>query len=64
MDAVGAARKLEELGYGPEAVQVTLVNRDRFHNIRVRNYEADLSPVRVPVDDMLVPVGSNAWKGR
>ena len=38
--AVGAARKLDELGCGPEAVQVTLVNRAGFHNIRVRNYEA------------------------
>jgi len=40
--AVGAARKLDELGCGPEAAQVTLVNRDGFHNIRVRNYESDL----------------------
>ena len=45
--AVGAARKLDELGCGPEVVQVTLVNRDGFHNIRVRNYESDLTPVRV-----------------
>jgi NADH:quinone reductase (non-electrogenic) len=37
--------RLDELGYGPEAVQVTLVNRDGFHNIRVR-YESDLTPVR------------------
>ena len=35
--AVGAARKLDELGYGPEAVAVTLVNRDGYHCIRVRN---------------------------
>ena len=42
--AVGAARKLDELGCGPEAVQVTLVNRDGFHNIRVRNYESDPGP--------------------
>ena len=41
--AVGAARKLDELGHGPEAVEVTLVNRDAFHSIRVRNYEADLT---------------------
>jgi NADH dehydrogenase len=49
--AVGAARKLDELGYGPDAAEVTLVNRAAFHNIRVRNYEADLSAVRVPLDD-------------
>jgi NADH dehydrogenase len=37
--AVGAARKLDELSQGPDAVEVTLINRDAFHNIRVRNYE-------------------------
>lgn len=60
---IGAARKLEELGCGPEAVQVTLVNRDGFHNIRVRNYEADLTPVRVPLDDVLVPIGVQRVEG-
>jgi NADH dehydrogenase len=55
--AVGAARKLDELGCGPEAVQLTVVNRDGFHNIRVRDYEADLTPVRIPLDDVLVPIG-------
>ena len=55
--AVGAARKLDELRIGPEAVTVTLVNRDSFHNIRVRNYESDLSSVRVALDDVLRPIG-------
>jgi NADH dehydrogenase len=61
--AVGAARKLDELGRGPEAVEVTLVSRDAFHNIRVRNYEADLTPVRVPLDDVLAPVGIRRIEG-
>src|SRR5262245_4080966 len=61
--AVGAARKLDELGYGPDAVAVTLVNRDAFHNIRVRNYEADLTRVRVPLDDVLGPVGVQRVEG-
>src|SRR5262245_27334502 len=61
--AVGAARKLDELGYGPEAVQVTVVNRDGFHNIRVRDYEPDLPPVRVPLDDVLVPIGVQRVEG-
>ena len=39
--AIGAARKLDEIGQGPDAVEVTLVNRDAFHCIRVRNYEPD-----------------------
>lgn len=55
--ALGAARKLDERGLGPSAVQVTLINRDAFHSIRVRNYEADLSEVRVSLDDVLEPVG-------
>ena len=55
--AVGAARKLDEIGQGPDAVEVTLVNRDAFHCIRVRNYEPDLTPVRAPLDDVLGPIG-------
>ncbi len=55
--AVGAARKLDELGVGPGEVAVTLVNRDAWHCIRVRNYEADLRDVRLPLDDVLGPIG-------
>ncbi len=55
--AVGAARKLDELGYDAGKAQVTLVNRDKFHSIRVRNYEADLTTVRVPLNDVLEPIG-------
>src|SRR5262245_38127889 len=61
--AVIAARKLEELGQGPEAAEVTLVNRDGYNCIRVRNYEADLSAVRVPLDDVLGPVGVRRLEG-
>jgi NADH dehydrogenase len=55
--AIGAARKLDELGLGRTTVEVTLVNRDAFHSIRVRNYEADLSSVRIPLDNVLGPIG-------
>jgi NADH:ubiquinone reductase (H+-translocating) len=61
--AVGAARKLDELGHGPDSVEVTLVNRDAFHSIRVRNYEADLTPIQVPLDDVLGPVGVRRVEG-
>jgi NADH:ubiquinone reductase (H+-translocating) len=54
--AVGAQRTLRELGDG-QAVQVTMVNREPFHNIRVRNYEADLSDVCVPLSHVLDPIG-------
>lgn len=55
--AVGAARKRQELGMGPSDVAITLVNRDAYHSIRVRNYEADLAGLRVPLDDILGPIG-------
>jgi NADH dehydrogenase len=61
--AVGAARKLDELGVGSDAIQVTLVNRDAFHSIRVRNYESDLTPARVPLDDVLGPIGVDVLEG-
>ncbi len=55
--AVGAARKLAELGIPRNEISVTVVNRDPWHAIRVRNYETDLSDVRVPLDDVLGPIG-------
>ncbi|QEH35621.1 NADH dehydrogenase-like protein [Aquisphaera giovannonii] len=61
--AVGAARKLDELGQGAGAVEVTLVDRNAYHNIRVRNYEADLSRLRVPLDDVLGPAGVRRVEG-
>jgi len=61
--AVGAARKLDELGLGPDDVAITLVNRDAYHCIRVRNYEADLSQVRIPLDEVLEPAGIQRIEG-
>jgi NADH:ubiquinone reductase (H+-translocating) len=55
--AVGAARKLSELGIGPDRVAITLVDRSAFHSIRVRNYEAELEGTRVPLDRVLRPIG-------
>ena len=55
--AVGAARKLAELKIGKDDITVTIVNRDRWHSIRVRNYETDLSDVRVPLDGVMGPIG-------
>jgi NADH dehydrogenase len=55
--AVGAARKLAELQIPRDEIAVTVVNRDKWHAIRVRNYETDLSDVRVPLDDVLGPIG-------
>ena len=55
--ALAAARQRDLLGLGPEALAITLVNRDGFHSIRVRNYEADLSALRISLQDLLMPVG-------
>ncbi len=55
--AVGAARKLDELGIGPDHVEVVVINRTAWHSIRVRHYEADLDGTRVRLGDVLDPIG-------
>jgi NADH:ubiquinone reductase (H+-translocating) len=55
--AVGAARALDERGISTDRVEVTVVNATPWHSIRVRNYEADLGGTRVPLADILDPVG-------
>ena len=55
--ALGAARRLDELGVPPGSVDITVLSARPFHDIRVRNYEADLSACRIPLADVLDPVG-------
>jgi NADH:ubiquinone reductase (H+-translocating) len=55
--ALAAARRLDELGVPPGTVDVTVLSAKPFHDIRVRNYEADLSDCRIPLADLLDPVG-------
>src|SRR3984893_7995871 len=55
--AVAAARRLDELGAGPDEVEVLVVNRTAWHSIRVRNYEIDLDATLVPLADVLDPIG-------
>ena len=52
--AIGAARKLDELG---ETAEILVVDRNPYHNIRVRNYEVDLSDVALPLAEFLDPIG-------
>ncbi|WP_448140326.1 NAD(P)/FAD-dependent oxidoreductase [Sphingopyxis fribergensis] len=59
--AVSAARRLEELG---QTAQITLVNLDQYHSIRVRNYEADLSDTLIELSEILDPIGVNLLVGR
>ena len=54
--ALGAARRLDELG-ARDAVDVTVISAQPFHDIRVRNYESDLSACRIPLRDLLDPAG-------
>jgi len=55
--AVGAARSRREFGLGPHDIEIVVVNRTAWHSIRVRNYEADLSETRVPLEAVLGPIG-------
>ena len=57
--AAAAARALDEIGAAPGDVEILVVDRNSYHNIRVRNYEADLSNVAIPLDKVLDPIGVN-----
>jgi NADH:quinone reductase (non-electrogenic) len=54
---IGAARKLDEVGPRAGEVEVLLVDRNPYHNVRVRNYEADLSDAAIPLGEVLDPIG-------
>jgi len=61
--ALGAARKLADMGIGPDRAEVLLVDRNPYHGIRVRNYEPDLAPVTVPLAEVLDPAGIGLVQG-
>jgi len=54
--AIGAARKRDEIG-AVNDIEICLVDRNPYHNIRVRNYEVDLSEVAIPLPQLLDPIG-------
>lgn len=60
--AAGAARALDL--FGARGAEVVLLNPDPFHVVRVRCYEADLAPVRLPLDEVLRPIGVRRVEGR
>jgi len=62
--ALAAARRLDELGVAPGTVDVTMVSSTPYHDIRVRNYETDLNPSRIPLCDLLDPVGIKHVTGK
>lgn len=55
--AAAAARARELFGLTPAALDIALVAPDPFHTIRVRCYEDDLAAIRLPLDDLLAPMG-------
>src|ERR1700730_17656322 len=55
--AVGAARRLDELHIPARDVGVTVISSQPFHDIRVRNYEPDLTACRIPLSALLDPIG-------
>ncbi|HUL98211.1 MAG TPA: FAD-dependent oxidoreductase [Mycobacterium sp.] len=55
--ALGAARRLEELAVPAGSVELIVLSDKPFHDIRVRNYEADLSACRIPLAEVLDPAG-------
>jgi len=61
--AIGAARKLDELGVGSEEVSITVVDQNDFHSIRVRNYEQDLESTIIPLSKVLDPIGVRFVQG-
>src|SRR5436305_1847518 len=61
--AAAAARARTEFGLD-DRIAVTVIAPDGFHVIRVRCYETDLSALRVPLDDVLGPIGVHRRAGR
>ena len=46
--ALGAARKRDEIG-APADVEILVIDRNPYHNIRVRNYEVELNDCALPL---------------
>jgi len=55
--AIGAARKRDEIGARAAELEILVLDRNPYHNIRVRNYEVDLSDVAISLRGLLDPVG-------
>jgi len=55
--ALGAARKREEIGSRAAELEILVVDRNPYHNIRVRNYEVELGEAAIPLAKLLDPVG-------
>ena len=54
--AIGAARKREALGKSRNDAEILVVDRNPYHNIRVCNYEVDISDAAIPLAELLDPI--------
>ena len=61
--AIGAARTREEFSARAASVEILVVDRNAYHNIRVRNYEVDLSEAAIPLAELLDPIGVHHMVG-
>jgi len=52
--SISAAGSLDDLREGD--VRITVVNRDKWHGVRVRYYESDLTDARIPLNGILDPI--------
>jgi NADH:quinone reductase (non-electrogenic) len=55
--AIGGARRRDELGIDPARLEILVIDQNPWHSIRVRNYESELEQTRVPLAEVLDPVG-------
>src|SRR6478672_2003633 len=55
--AIAAARMRDEIGAAGRDIEIRVIDRNPYHNIRVRNYEVDLSEVVIPLPQLLDPIG-------
>jgi NADH dehydrogenase len=62
--AVSAARAREHFAIPEDELEIVLVAPNPFHTIRVRCYEADLEPTRVPLDEVLTPIHVRLIEGQ
>lgn len=54
--SLGAMRQCKLLGKSDE-VEILLINKDAYHGLRPRYYESELDKTRIPLEQILTPVG-------
>jgi NADH:ubiquinone reductase (H+-translocating) len=55
--AIGAARQRDELHVEPADLEILVIDQNPWHSIRVRNYERELEATRIPLKEVLDPIG-------